>query len=143
MNRIERLLGAALAVVFLAAGAAKILDPLGFAVSVARLRVVPTALLGPMAILLPWIEVVGAAALFWPKFRRPALQLLVALLVAFTAVLGAGLVRGTTSCGCFGSADGFLNRTDVALGRNAVLLGAAGFLLLRKPTSPASPASRA
>lgn len=143
MTRIDRVVTWALALVFLTAGAAKIYDPQAFAVSIARLRIVPMALLGPLAILLPWIEVAGAAALFFPKQRLPALKLLLALLIAFTAVLGIGLIRGVTSCGCFGSADAFLNRADVALGRNVILIAAAGFLLLRKPTSPAEPASPA
>ncbi len=143
MTRIERTLLIGLGLVFVAAGAAKIVDPLGFAVSIARWRSVPMAFVGPVAILLPWIEVVAAAALVLPKFRRPALQLQLGMLAVFTALLLVALLRGTTSCGCFGRGDGALNRVDVALARNVVLLAAACYLLLRKPTSPASPASPA
>jgi uncharacterized membrane protein YphA (DoxX/SURF4 family) len=143
LTRIDRVLRIAFALVFLAAGAAKIVDPPAFAISVARLRIVPMMLVGPVAILLPWVEVVAAAALFFPKFRRPAIQVLLGLLVAFTLVLGIGLLRGASSCGCFGSADAFLNRADVALARNAVLLATAGVLFLREPTSREAPASPA
>jgi hypothetical protein len=144
MPRSDRAAQIVLALAFAAAGVLKILDPAAFALSVARLRLAPGATLGAIAIILPWLEVVGSVALFLPKFRTAALTLLSSLLFVFTGVLGIALVRGTAaSCGCFGSADGFLNRADVALGRNAVLLALAGFLLLRRTTSPASPASPA
>src|SRR6185295_15713909 len=134
----------ALTAVFLIAGALKILDPLAFAVSIARLRILPGAAIGPAAILLPWIEVVAAAAVFLPPFRKAALQLLLGLLGVFTLILLAAIVRGTGSaCGCFGSGDGFLHRADVALVRNLILIALAAALLRRKTTSPAGPASPA
>lgn len=133
-----------LAAVFLAAGALKIADPMAFAVSLARLRILPGAAIGPVAILLPWIEVVAAAALFVPSLRDAALKLLLGLLGAFTLILLAAIARGTGSaCGCFGSGDGFLHRTDVALVRNVILIALAAVLLRRRPTSPAGPASPA
>ena len=144
MTRTDRALQIVLAIAFLAAGVLKILDPATFAVSIARLRMVPMDVVGPLAILLPWVEVVTAAALFLPKYRDPALKLLLAMLGAFTLVLGIALVRGTAaSCGCFGKGDGLLNRADVALLRNAVLIALAVFLVRRKPTSPAAPSSTA
>lgn len=145
MTRIDRLLPIALGLAFLAAGAAKIYDPHAFAVSIARLGIVPMALVGPAAILLPWIEVVAAAALFVPRYRRPAAQLLLGLLILFTAILGIGLLQGTAaSCGCFGSSDLAINRPGYALVRNLGLMMGAVLILRRKPTSlPASPASPA
>jgi uncharacterized membrane protein YphA (DoxX/SURF4 family) len=143
LTRIDRSLRIGIALAFLAAGAAKIADPAAFAVSIARLRMLPMAAVGSVAILLPWIEVVSAVALLVPKFRRPALQLVLGMLAVFTAVLGIGLLRGATSCGCFGSSDGFFSRTDVGLLRNLILLGMGGFLLRRESTSRSSPASPA
>lgn len=143
MTRIERLVPVVLGVVFLAAGFLKIVDPLAFAVSIARLRIVPMAAVGPVAILLPWIEVVAAIALLIPATRDAALKLLLGMLVLFTAILGIGLLRGATSCGCFGKADSLLNRADVALVRNLVLIALAAIAVRRKATSPAGPASPA
>ena len=144
MTRTDRVLTIALSLVFFAAGVLKILDPAAFAVSIARLRMVPMAVVGPAAILLPWIEVVAAAALFLPKYRDPAMKLLLALLGAFTLILGIALLRGTAaSCGCFGKGDGVLNRADVAVARNVVLIALAVFLIRRRPTSPAAPSSTA
>jgi putative oxidoreductase len=142
LTRIERLVPIVLGAVFLAAGILKILDPHAFAVSIARLRIVPMALVGPVAILLPWIEIVGALALFQPKLRDAALKLLLGMLGLFTIVLAIGLARGGASCGCFGTADSVFNRPEVALVRNALLIALA-VLALRRTTSPAGPASTA
>ena len=143
MTRIDRLIPISLGAVFLAAGILKIVDPHAFAVSIARLRIVPMALVGPTAILLPWIEVVAAAALLLPGYRDAALKLLLGMLALFTAILGIGLLRGATSCGCFGKADSVLHRADVALIRNVVLIALAVLAVRRNPTSPAAPASPA
>lgn len=144
MTRIDLGLRIVLAAVFAAAGILKIADPMAFAVSIAGLRILPMPGVGAAAILLPWIEVVAAGALFLPKFREAALRLLLGLLSAFTVLLLVAVAHGRTgSCGCFGSGDGFLYRADVALARNVVLIALAVVLLRRKTTSPAGPASPA
>lgn len=148
MSRTERLLRLILAGAFFAAGVLKIGDPHGFALSIARLRSAPVVLIGPLAIVLPWIEVVAAVALFIPRYQSAALQLLIALLAGFTALLGTALVRGAAgSCGCFGGGDGVLSRPPAALARNALLLAIALFLVLRRgkgsATSPRAPVSPA
>ena len=147
MSRTERGICFVLGAAFLAAGVLKMLDPHGFAVTLTRLRTMPLSWVGPTAVLLPGIELVSALALFVPGYRRDALRLQLALLVGFSSILAAALLRGLGgSCGCYGSGDGFWSRMDVALARNAVLLGLETALLWRRPaasTSPASPASRA
>jgi len=144
LTRIERLAPIVLGVLFAAAAILKIVDPQAFAVSIARLRIVPMALVGPVAILLPWIELVAAAALFAPAWRTPAAKLLLGMLAVFTVVLVTAFAKGTAgSCGCFGKADSVLNRPEVALARNAVMIALAVMLVRPKPTSPAAPASTA
>ena len=143
MTRIERAIPIVLGIAFLAAGILKIVDPHAFAVSIARLRIVPMAIVGPTAILLPWIEIVAAVALFVPGYRDAALKLLLTMLAIFTAVLVVGLARGATTCHCFGKVDSVLNRADVALVRNVVLIALAVVMVRRKATSPAAPASPA
>src|SRR5205814_1102448 len=138
LSRSDRAIQTVLGLAFIAAGVLKILDPLAFAISIARLRLLPASTAGELAIVLPWLEVVTAVALFLPKYRRAALCLLASLLIVFTSVLGIALIRGTAaSCGCFGRSDGFLNRADVAVARNVALLALAIVLIRRKPTSPA------
>lgn len=150
MSRIDRGLELALGLVFVAAGTLKIADPTGFAVSVASMRVLPSLLLGPVAILLPWVEVVaGLALLATRRYRDAAAWLTLGLLLPFTAVLVAALLRNGGSCGCFGEGAGFLNRPEVGLVRNVLLVAAAVVLIRRRkatsrsgPTSPASGTAR-
>ena len=144
MIRTDRVLIGFLAFAFVTAGVMKIVDPAAFALSIARLRMVPMGAVGTVAILLPWIEVVAAAALFVPKFRLPAAKLLLGLLIAFTVILGIAFLRGTaSSCGCFGSSDQYYNRPTFAMLRNVSLMITAVFVMFAKPTSPAAPSSPA
>jgi putative oxidoreductase len=150
LSRIDRGLEIALGLVFLAAGVLKIADPAGFAVSLALMNTLPAFLLGPVAILLPWVEVVaGLALIATRRYRDAATWLILGLLIPFTAALTVSMVRGTgDSCGCFGGGSAFLNRPEVGLVRN-VLLAAAAVVLIRRritsrsePTSPASDTGR-
>jgi len=144
LNRINRLAPYFLGLVFITTGILKIIDPGAFAFSVARLRIAPMALVGPIAILLPWIEVVTGVALLITRQQIPALKLAWGLLVLFTAVLGIARLLGTSaSCGCFGSSDSFINRPDFALIRNLPLIALAWTSLRGDPTSREGPASPA
>jgi hypothetical protein len=143
LSRTERALSIVLAAVFAAAGILKILDPMSFAASIARLRLLPDWMVGATAIVLPWIELVAAGALFVPLYRAAATRLLLGLLAAFTTLLGIGLWMGSPdSCGCFGGV-AVLNRADLGVVRNLVLLILVAILLRRKPTDPEGPASPA
>ena len=140
-TRIDRVLQIVLALTLLAAGALKIVDPRAFAVSVARVGV-PSWSVGPLAILLPWLEVTVAVALLGTRRYRDAAEwLALGMLLVFTATLWR-----TESCGCFGSSISWMNHPAVGLARNAVLIAIAAWLIARrrKTTSgrsgPASPA---
>lgn len=139
-NPARHISGGMVALVFLAAAALKIWDPPGFALAIARLQVAPRALIGPAAILLPWIELAAAVALLWPSWRSSGRVLAGALLALFSVVLAVALVQGrASSCGCFGVDGGFFSRLDVGLLRN-LLLGGLLALSCRR-SGPASPAS--
>jgi len=143
-----RLAEALVGVVLGAAGLLKIWDPPAFALAVGRLRLLPDVLLGPAAILMPWLELAAAAALFLRGPWRAAGRALAAgLLVAFTAVLGVAWGRdgGASSCGCFGVEGGAWARVDVGFVRNLLLLVLLSLALRGRKaagcgTAPASPA---
>ena len=127
-------------VLFLLAGVLKVWDPPGFALAIARLEVTPRGLIGPAAILLPWIELAAGAALLVPSWRPAGRVVAGGLLAVFSAVLAAAVLKGSaSSCGCFGADGGFWSRLDVGLLRN-LLLGALLALSCRR-SAPASPAS--
>jgi hypothetical protein len=98
-----------LASVFLWAAIGKIMDGQEFALSVAAYRLLPSIFIGPMAAILPWLEIYGSlASLLGPRhFRLAGLYILAALLAVFMLAAAQGLIRGLDfDCGCFGSSDG-------------------------------------
>jgi len=147
LNRIDRILELALGLAFVAAGILKVVDPGEFALTLAKLRLLPPFLVGAAAILLPWVEIIaGLALIATRRYRDAATWLILGLLAVFTAVLVTGMVRGSAgNCGCFGNGVAFLNRPDAGLVRNVLLIAAAWALIARrrKATSRSGPASTA
>lgn len=92
-----------LAAVFAAAAFPKIVQPADFALAIYRYQLVPHALINLMAVFLPWLELVCAAALvIGPRWRKGALLLILLLLVIFTTAISINLYRGIDiACGCF------------------------------------------
>ncbi len=92
----------AIGAVFIGAALPKIADPGAFAWAVARYGI-PGVPAGPVAVFLPWLELVaGFAVVFVPALRLGALGMAAALLGGF-AVAGAAALLGGLSipCGCF------------------------------------------
>ena len=88
--------------VFLAAAVSKAAWPVEFAVIVANYQILPDALVNPVALLLPWVEIVCGAALVAGVWPRGASLVLGGLLVVFLAALGFNVMRGlSVQCGCF------------------------------------------
>jgi uncharacterized membrane protein YphA (DoxX/SURF4 family) len=93
-----------LSFVFLYSGATKLADPGAFAVLIDAYGILPDALLMPVAVGLPTLEVAAAIGLIM-DIRGP-LAVIGALLAVFMAVLAYGLWMGLdVDCGCFGPDD--------------------------------------
>src|SRR4051794_7025531 len=90
------------AVVFVAAGCLKLADRRQFASEVADYRVLPPALVGPVAGVLPVVEVVAGVLTFPTATRTVAVAVQAVCLVAFSAAVIVNLLRGRTdlSCAC-------------------------------------------
>lgn len=102
----ERLARWTLAGIFIAAAVPKILDPAGFALDISHYGIVPDLLVNPMAIVLPWIEAVGALALLSGFAAEGALLLINLLMAIFLTALAQAAVRGLDiNCGCFGHSE--------------------------------------
>ena len=101
---IEWLACLALAGVFIAAALPKISNPDQFALAVYQYQLLPTLLVNPVAIYLPWLEISCAAALVvLPSARRGALLLIAGMLLAFTLAIAFVVLKGQPiPCGCFG-----------------------------------------
>ncbi|MFD4374099.1 MauE/DoxX family redox-associated membrane protein [Streptomyces sp. NPDC058486] len=126
-------------VVFAASALGKARAPGEFRAAVRDMRLVPGRLTGAVAVAVPVLEAVLAAAVWIPALTAGAFALSFGLVAVFTLALASVLRRKIdTSCSCFGT-----SRTRVGpahLVRNAVLLGAtaAGFLASLAAGGPAS-----
>lgn len=100
------LLGCAWILGAVMAGAAwsKIADPPGFMRSLYAYLLLPDPLLAPLALFLPWLELLCGLALVLGPGRRGAAAITLALMVVFLGALGINRLRGNpVDCGCFGS----------------------------------------
>jgi uncharacterized membrane protein YphA (DoxX/SURF4 family) len=82
----------------------KIAVPHDFAIDVATYGILPLALVNPVAIVLPWVELVAGLMLLLGARVRAAALLVAAMVAMFLAALVMALARGLDmSCGCFAS----------------------------------------
>lgn len=115
-------------VVFIWSGVAKLKDPISFADAVRNFEMVNDPVAPAMALLIPWVEIVGAVVVIAGVFWRGGVITLLASLFVFTGALCIAWGRGLDiSCGCFGGS-GAVNY-PLVVGRNIVLI-ILGFVLL-------------
>jgi uncharacterized membrane protein YphA (DoxX/SURF4 family) len=89
-----------LGLIFIYAGATKLLDPKGFARLISRYDLVPTELLPIAAIGLPLLELLAGLGCVFAV--RGSLSLTFSLLVFFVSVLWYGILNDLhVDCGCF------------------------------------------
>lgn len=135
----------AVAAVFVWAAVPKLLDPAAFAEDIGNYRLLPEMLVGPLAAVLPVLELVVAVALVAGVEAKGAALVAGAMLLGFTAAMGQAMARGIDiDCGCFGSA----STTEVGWGpilRNSALLVACAWVVIapevpwRRPGETVSP----
>jgi uncharacterized membrane protein YphA (DoxX/SURF4 family) len=82
----------------------KLLDPHAFAVDIATYQLLPLVLVNPLAIVLPWVELLTGGMLVLGLRTRAASLLTAAMLAMFTAAIAMAVARGLDlACGCFAS----------------------------------------
>ena len=80
----------------------KIADPPGFAQMLSNYRLLPDAWVNPMALVLPWLEMVAGISLVAGIMRRGAALWIAVLLVVFIGALSINIARDVAvDCGCF------------------------------------------
>ena len=126
----------AIAGVFVYAAVPKLMDPAAFAVDIDNYHVLPDALVGPMAVALPMIELVVAAALVSGVHASGAALVAMGMLLVFAIAMSQAIARGIDlDCGCFGNA----TETRVSgqtIARNVVLALACVPIVLARPRTP-------
>ncbi len=100
------ILRVALGLVFAVAGGLKIGHFDAFASQIAGFQLLPQPLIAPLALLLPFVEVLLGVYLIVGLFTRAAAAFGAFQLAVFAGAIASAVVRGiSTSCGCFGPAD--------------------------------------
>jgi uncharacterized membrane protein YphA (DoxX/SURF4 family) len=137
MNWLTRILRLLAGGVFLVAGVLKVLDPAHFAADIDHFRLLPYFAVAPLALYLPWLEIVCGLAVFVGAARRSALVLLLAMTVVFIAAITSAWMRGLDiRCGCFGAASTAPLAYDLVFD---IVLGGVLFWLVRVEGRPGSP----
>jgi len=94
-----------LGLVFIAAALPKLADPPAFAKAIWAYELFPAWSLHPLALVLPWLELLCGLALCLGLWLRSATLWLGALLLSFCLALSINLARRhPVDCGCFGAA---------------------------------------
>lgn len=113
------------ALVLLIGAAQKLRDWQAFRSALDAYRLLPGALVMPVAAALPALELIAAGALLVPAYRGAGAVLALALLAAVTGAVAINLARGRTDidCGC-GGAEGRQRLSWGLVARNAALMAA-------------------
>ena len=116
---------------FVVASLDKIANPVDFAQSTYRYRILPAGLLHPFALFMPWLELTGGLALLLPALRRGGALLVGGMNLMFVIALSAALFRGLDiSCGCFGAGG---HGVDLDLiGRDILMLIACVLMMVQR-----------
>jgi uncharacterized membrane protein YphA (DoxX/SURF4 family) len=133
VNVLVLVLRVAIGAIFLVAGASKIGHVNVFATEIAGFRIVPQPLVAPLAVLLPFVEVLLGGYLIVGLYTRVAGWIAAVQLAIFAAAIASTVVRGmAVSCGCFGPNDATVTSwPEVA--RDAALALVAAFVAWRAP----------
>ncbi|MFQ6093348.1 MAG: MauE/DoxX family redox-associated membrane protein, partial [bacterium] len=92
---------------FLYASYDKILHPEAFAGAVANYRILPSLLVGLLAVTLPWVELFCGLFLILGLFVRSSALVVSLMLLVFSIALFSAVVRGIDiDCGCFNVTNG-------------------------------------
>lgn len=115
-----------LAALLFYASADKIIHPADFAAIVKDYRVLPEALVNPVALWLPWLELTLGLCLFTGWLAEGAVVTTAGLFSVFWVTLIVNYFRGIdVSCGCFSSTPGQSAPMLFYIGRDALLLALA------------------
>jgi uncharacterized membrane protein YphA (DoxX/SURF4 family) len=135
--------------IFVLAAVTKLTNPGSFAATLLAYSVLPVAAVRPLALTLPWVELLVGGYLLVGLFTRAAAWGAIALLVVFSAAIAQALARGLSldHCGCFGDIAAAVPALSLVLGGESAgagdLLRDAIFALLALAVAigPATPAS--
>jgi uncharacterized membrane protein YphA (DoxX/SURF4 family) len=90
----------------LAAGILKVGHPTELASTIAGFRLLPAEIVGPLALALPYVELLLGAYLVAGLFTRAVAVIAAVQFVCYAAAIGSAVARHiSANCGCFGPND--------------------------------------
>jgi putative oxidoreductase len=90
--------------VFVLASLHKIAHPASFGLDIATYDIIPLSLVNPMAIMLPWVELLAGSLLVIGWRARGASLAISGMMIMFIVAILLALAKGLNmSCGCFAS----------------------------------------
>ncbi len=129
-----------LGAVFIWASWGKILDPAAFALAIDNYHIVPAAMSSPVALVLPWVELVCGGCLILNRWTRGSAFLTALLMLVFMGAIGFNIFRGMDiNCGCFTLDESAPGNMWLDLVRDIVLLIVAVGVMCRPPTQATAP----
>lgn len=123
--------------IFVTAAWHKLIEPGSFAIDIATYQILPLALVNPMAIVLPWVEIVAGLMLIVGFRTRAAALLIAGMMLMFTVAVVIAVGKGLDmSCGCFasqGATEDPISWRTIVRDAGWLLLGVYVLLLDRRP----------
>ena len=133
VSAVVLVLRVAVGVILIVAGISKVGHAAEFAAQIAAFRLLPEGVIAPMAVELPFLEILVGAFLVLGLFTRVSAWIAVAMFAAFDGAIASAVVRGmSVSCGCFGPNDKTVT-TWAEVARDAVFVILAVAVALRAP----------
>lgn len=121
----------ALGAIFVVAALPKLLDPPGFAKAIHAYKLFPAWGIHPVALFLPWLELIAGVLLLLGLWVRTATIWITALLVAFIVALSINLARHQpVDCGCFSTQEKVKTEAERMNDMRWTILRDLGMLLL-------------
>jgi uncharacterized membrane protein YphA (DoxX/SURF4 family) len=106
MPQVVFILRLALGGLLLVTGALKVAHPESLAAAIAGYRLLPQALVLPIAVALPYLELIFGIYLVLGLFTRIAAVVTAAMFLLYSAAVASAVLRHIpASCGCFGPND--------------------------------------
>ena len=134
VSPVLRVIAIIIGLIFIYAGAVKVIDPVEFARDIDNYKMLPWQMSVGLALYLPWLEILCGIGLITRILFRGSVLIVTLLMALFIVATIIARTRGLDiSCGCFGHASKFLSFAW-HLVLDFALLG--GLLLLWKRPAP-------
>ncbi len=128
--------------VFIYASWSKLFHPAAFSDMIANYQILPPRLVGPVALTLPWFELVSGVCLVIHRWTRGSALLVSGMMLVFLVALGLNAWRGLdVACGCFTLDASAPASMWIYLLRDTGLLILAVYILLGRSSADMGPTS--